>query len=84
MFEDCKKSPKAMSDPKEVDYIAPRGLSSKITRDWILMDGMYHTWLVIRDNAYPPVVQTGWLDNIPVDHGVDIDIFAKKINRGTV
>lgn len=84
LFDDCKKSPKAMSDPKEVDYIAPRGLSSKITRDWILMDGMYHTWLVIRDNAYPPIVQTGWLDNIPVDYGVDIDIFAKKINRGTV
>lgn len=75
---------KAIGKPKEADYIAPRGLSSKASKDWLLMDGMYHTWLVIRDNSYPPVVQTGWLDNIPVDYGVDIDIFTKRCNRAFV
>lgn len=84
IYKDFEMTPGAIGKPKEADFIAPRGLSSKITRDWLLMDGMYHTWLVLRDNAYPPIVQTGWLDNIPVDLGVDIDIFAKKCNRGTV
>lgn len=84
IYKDFQKTPGAIGKPKEADFIAPRGLSSKTTRDWLLMDGMYHTWLVIRDNAYPPIVQTGWLDNIPVDLGVDIDIFAKRCNRSTV
>ena len=68
----------------EADYIAPRGLSSKITKEWMLMDGMYHTWLILKDNSYPEIVQTGWLDNIPSYLGVDIDIFAKRCNRKTV
>ncbi len=69
---------------KEVDFIAPRGLSSKRTKDWLLMDGMYHTWLVIRDNCYPPQAQTGWLDNIPIELGVDVDVIIKRLNRNTV
>ena len=74
----------AIGEAKEADYIAPRGLSSKATKDWILMDGMYHTWLVMRDNTFPPIVQTGWLDNIPIDYGIDVDIIAKRLNRSTV
>ncbi len=81
---DFKKANNPIGEPREADYIAPRGLSSKPTKDWLLMDGMYHTWLVIRDNTFPPIVQTGWLDNIPVDYGVDIDILSKRLNRGTV
>ena len=81
---DYKRTPDVIGMPKEADFIAPRGLSSKVTKDWILMDGMYHTWLVLKDNAYPPLVQTGWLDNIPIDLGVDIDIYAKRCDRGTV
>ena len=81
---DFRKTDTAIGEPREVDYIAPRGLSSKPTKDWLLMDGMYHTWLVIRDNSFPPIVQTGWLDNIPVDYGIDIDIVSKRLNRGTV
>lgn len=81
---DYLKTLDVVGKPKEADYIAPRGLSSKVTKDWILMDGMYHTFLVLRDNAYPPNVQTGWLDNIPIDYGVDIDIFSSKCNRSTV
>lgn len=82
--EDYQKVPKAIGKPKEADFIAPRGLSSKVTKDWLLMDGMYHTWLVLRDNTYPADVQTGWLDNIPIDNGIDIDVFFKRNNRGTV
>ena len=74
----------AIGSPKEADFIAPRGLSSKVTKDWLLMDGMYHTWLVLRDDSYPEIVQTGWLDNIPMDYGVDLDIFAKRLNKATV
>ncbi len=66
------------------DYIAPRGLSSKATKDWVLMDGMYHTWLVVRDDSFPVRTQTGWLDNIPVDDGIDVDIICKRLNRNTV
>lgn len=70
--------------PKEKDFIAPRGVLSRATKDWILMDGVYHTFLSIKDNAYPPLVQTGWLDNIPIDLGVDIDIFSRRLNRQNV
>ena len=84
IITDYQKTPDAIGEPMEADYIAPRGLSSRPTKDWLLMDGMYHTWLVIRDNAFPPLVQTGWLDNIPVDYGIDIDVFAKRLNRNTV
>lgn len=69
---------------KECDYVAPRGLSSKTSKDWLLMDGMYHTWLILRDNSYPEVTQTGWIDNIPVMLGVDVDILTKRCNRKTV
>ena len=84
IISDFNKTSNPIGKPKEADFIAPRGLSSKPTKDWILMDGMYHTWLIIRDNAFPPIVQTGWLDNIPVDYGIDIDIISKRLNRGTV
>ncbi|WP_081675864.1 VirB4 family type IV secretion system protein [Butyrivibrio sp. AC2005] len=81
---DFNKTNNPIGLPREADYIAPRGLSSRPVKDWLLMDGMYHTWLVIRDNAFPPQAQTGWLDNIPVDYGIDIDIISKRLNRGTV
>lgn len=64
--------------PCEADFIAPRGLESNAHRDYIFMDGMYHTFLVIKDNSYPPLTQTGWLDNIPSDMGVDVDIYARR------
>ncbi|MCR4902198.1 MAG: ATP-binding protein [Butyrivibrio sp.] len=84
IYTDYSLTPSSKGKPKEADFIAPRGLSSKVTKDWLLMDGMYHTWLIIRDNSYPPLVQTGWLDNIPIDYGIDVDIIAKRLNRGTV
>ncbi len=84
IYKDYKLVDRPVCKPKEADFIAPRGLSSKVLKDWILMDGMYHTWIVLRDNAYPGKVQTGWLDNIPVDYGIDLDIIARKMNRNIV
>ena len=71
-------------NPTEADFIATRGITSKPTTDWLLMDGMYHTWLVIIDNAYPGITQTGWLDNIPCSLGIDKDIFIKRYSKNTV
>jgi len=73
------------SEPSIADYVAPRGLVSKPSRDWLLMDGMYHTFLVLRDNSFPGIVQTGWVDsNIPNIEGVDVDIIARRVNRTVV
>ena len=84
IFKDYEKKKKKTLKPKEADFIAPRGLTSRPTKDWLLMDGMYHTWLVIKDNAYPGAVQTGWIDLIPGFYGVDVDIYTKRLDRNTV
>ena len=70
--------------PTEADFIASRGIKSNPANDWLIMDGMYHTWLAFRDDSYPENTQTGWLDNIPCCLGVDKDIFIKRNSRQMV
>lgn len=64
-------------------YLAPRGINTQ-GRSWILMDGQYHTFISIRDDSFPLKTYTGWLDAIPSEYGVDIDMFTKKLNHELV
>ena len=67
-------------EPKEVyyeDYIAPRGIKRK--SNYILMDGIYHTFVTLRDNGHPSNVYAGWTDLLSLGLGYDVDIWIKKL-----
>ena len=64
------------------DYLAPRGM--KFGKwDWARIDGLYHTYLTLKDVSYPDECQAGWLthiiDNLPTG---DLDIYYRKITSG--
>lgn len=67
----------------DADYAASRGFHLlKNLKDTYLMDGIYHTHLILNDNGYPiglPGVYAGWILNLleGID-GIDIDVITKK------
>lgn len=67
-----------------VNYIAPRGLDLSHSK-YIIMDGLYYTFLYIASNGYPSKVNGGWLSAI-VDsgEGVDVDVFFEKQSKTKV
>lgn len=67
------------------DYIAPRGLSFGKTGDYVLMDGTYQTYLVLKANSFPQNCNVGELTNILTKKlsDCDIDIYIKQLSRET-
>jgi len=64
------------------NFIAPRGIDFS-HRDYIVMDGLYYTFLYIRRDGYPNRVRSGWMSAlINAGEGVDIDIFLNREYRG--
>ena len=67
---------------RAANFIAPRGISF-MHYHYIVMDGMYYTFLFIRKNGYPGAVRAGWMSAlINAGEGVDIDVFLRRENRG--
>lgn len=67
-----------------VDFIAPRGIDFTHSR-YVIMDGLYYTFLYIKDDGYPNLVRAGWISSIiNAGEGVDVDIFLKRENRSKV
>lgn len=63
------------------DYIAPRGINFK-KWDYVVMDGIYHTYLILRSNSFPSNCTVGWLDRLSNEPEVsDIDIHIKKDSK---
>lgn len=60
-------------------YIAPKGIT-KITPDTILMDGLYYTYLCIKGDSHPSSACCGWIDNYLDDDGVDVSIYATRLD----
>lgn len=63
------------------NLIAPRGMDFSHS-SYIVMDGMYFCFLMIRANGYPNVVRAGWttaLENL--GEGVDVDIHLRREDR---
>lgn len=65
----------------EDDFIAPKGIKRK--SNYIVMDGMYHTYITIKDIGHPSRVFTGWTDLLCTGLGYDVDILAKKLSHDT-
>ena len=67
-----------------VNYIAPRGLDLSHS-GYIIMDGLYYTFLYIKSDGYPHKVPGGWLSSlVNAGEGIDIDVFFEKQDRSKV
>lgn len=62
-------------------FIAPRGLDLSHV-SYIIMDGLYYSFLYIRANGYPSHVRSGWMSSlINAGEGIDVDIHLHRENR---
>lgn len=62
-------------------FIAPRGIDLT-HRNYIIMDGLYYSFLYIKGNGYPNKVHAGWMSSlINAGEGIDIDVFLRRENR---
>ena len=63
-------------------FVAPRGLD--LTHPgYLIMDGIYYTYLYIRKNGFPQQVRGGWMSSlINAGEGVDIDLHLRREIRG--
>ena len=80
MNYDAEMYSKSVGQTKEysiASYISPRGIDTTF-HDMILMDGIYYSYVCIRDNGYFNYVNGGWLDVFNMGVGIDIDVCCKK------
>lgn len=63
------------------DFISPRGID--LTHyNYIIMDGLYYSFLYIRGNGYPGIVRAGWMSSlINAGEGIDVDVYLRRENR---
>ena len=63
-------------------FIAPRGIDFT-HYNYIVMDGIYYSFLYIRKDGYPNRVHAGWMSAlINAGEGVDVDLHLRRENRG--
>lgn len=67
-----------------IDYVAPRGLRfGKF--DYLVVDGVYETFLALRDNCYPQYAPPGWVVKHLLNpfEGVDMDVKIRQLPHDT-
>ena len=64
--------------PVAVDYVASRG--TRMGRwNYMVMDGVFHTFFCLTDMSYPHITYAGWLNMIEdIVPDCDIDVFYRK------
>lgn len=63
------------------NFLAPRGINFKHS-NYIIMDGLYYSFLYIKGNGYPGTVRAGWMSAlINAGDGIDIDVHLRRENR---
>lgn len=63
-------------------FLAPRGIDLT-HRNYIIMDGLYYSFLYIRANGFPNRVRAGWMSSlINAGEGIDVDVHLRRENRG--
>ncbi len=63
------------------NFISPRGIDLKHI-NYIVMDGLYYSFLYIKGNGYPGTVRGGWMSSlINAGDGIDIDVHLRRENR---
>lgn len=62
-------------------FLVPRGIDLS-HYNYIIMDGLYYSFLYIKGNGYPGRVRGGWMSAlINAGEGIDIDVFLHRENR---
>ncbi len=62
-------------------FIAPRGIDLSHSR-YVIMDGLYYSFLYIKGNGYPGRVRAGWMSAlINAGEGIDVDVHLRRENR---
>jgi len=62
-------------------FISPRGIDLT-HNNYIIMDGVYYSFLYIKSDGYPNKVRAGWMSTlINAGEGLDIDVFLRRENR---
>ena len=62
-------------------FLAPRGIDLT-HRNYIIMDGLYYSFLYIRANGFPNRVRAGWKSSlINAGEGIDVDVHLRRENR---
>ena len=62
-------------------FIAPRGLDFTHS-GYIVMDGLYYSFLYIKAGGYPGTVRGGWMSAlVNAGDGIDIDVYLHRENR---
>lgn len=70
-------------DPEKIkedvkSYLAPKGLAFT-NSNYVIIDGMYRTWLYVRSDGYRSPVNSGWFDYFThFGLGVTIDMYSEK------
>lgn len=75
-FNECLPKNKRI-DALDEDFIAPKGIARK--GDYIIMDGIYHTFITLKDSGHPPKVVTGWTNSLCDGFGYDLDILSERL-----
>lgn len=62
-------------------FLSPRGID--LTHyNYIVMDGLYYSFLYIKGNGYPGRLRGGWMSAlINAGDGIDVDVFLRRENR---
>ena len=66
---------------KITNFLAPRGINLK-HNNYIIMDGLYYSFLYIKGDGYPSAVRAGWMSSlINAGEGIDVDVHLRRENR---
>lgn len=62
-------------------FITPRGID--LTHyNYIIMDGLYYSFLYIKKDGFPNTVRGGWMSAlINAGEGIDVDLYLQRENR---
>lgn len=70
-----------MPNIKFSHFIVPRGIDLS-HYNYIVMDGLYYSFLYIKKDGYPNAVRGGWMSAIiNAGEGIDVDIHLHRENR---
>lgn len=64
-----------------LDFVSPRGIDLTHS-SYVIMDGLYYTFLYVKANGYPSTVRAGWTSLlINAGEGIDVDVHLRKESR---
>ncbi len=69
--------------PSINDIIAPKGLDFTVDTSYMVIDGIYQTFLTVRGNSLPQILPSDFVAYI-ANHDCEVDIFTQRIPKQKV